>query len=220
MSYKSCFPRRSSINAWFSNCKCIRMMSHWYFQVGKLPSTKTGCQEQSSEPKYTPKPSSCSGGCSQWLDWSLAQVWYVWDGKRWGRHSPLFPRTYPYRCPLSSLCPYLVMLWGIQLARGWFLGTMWTCPLPLKKGGRIKFSLKLLEIGSLCTGHPMYGISSHSWVLSTPTVHPTWQVWIMAAWQTSSQSKQLIQSPSTAAALERQNKLHEQFGRAAIQWEI
>lgn len=34
------------------------------------------------------------------------------------------------------------------------------------------------------------------------------------------QSRQPVQSPSTAAALERQNKLHEQFDRAAIQWEI
>ena len=91
MSYKSCFPRRSSIDAWFSNCKCIRMMSYWYFQVCKLPLTKTGCQEQSSEPKYTPKPSSSSGGWSQWLDWSLTQVWYAWDGKCWGRHGPFFP---------------------------------------------------------------------------------------------------------------------------------
>lgn len=49
-------------------------------------------------------------------------------------------------------------------------------PSAFKKGESIKFSLKLLEMGSLWTRHPMCGISPCRWVLSTPTVHPIWQV--------------------------------------------
>ena len=201
ISYKSCFPRRSSISAWFSKCKCIRMISYWYIQVSKLPSTKRVPRAVLRTKVFTQ---------AIFLLWRLKPVpglvihsglvcvrWKVLE-KAW----PLFPRTCPY--PLSSLCPHLVMLWGIQVERGCFQGSMWTCLVPLKKREKIKFSLKLLEIGSLWTGHPMCGISPHKWVLSIPTVHPIWQVWIMAAWQTRSQSRQPVQSPSTAAALERQ----------------
>ena len=82
-------------------------------------------------------------------------------GKSW----PLFPRTCP--CPLSSLCPHLVMLWRIQVARGCFLGTKWTCLVPLKKE-KVSSSLgnywKLVPFGPVipCVGyHPADGSWAH-----------------------------------------------------------
>lgn len=71
-------------------------------------------------------------------------------GKAW----PLFPRTCPF--PLSSLCPHLVILCAIWVARGCFLDTMWTCLVPLKKE---KVSSSLWNYWKLAP----FGLVIHVW---------------------------------------------------------